>query len=143
MSNGMIKVKTLFFVERNHNEIFVSEGFDHVKNEFFYRPIGGSVEFGETAKEALLREVNEETGKDIQVEEEFKVFECIFSFNGEKRHEVVYIFKGEFEDDEINNLDEFWLTESNGENVKCLWINKELFRKNRLKLVPEILVNIM
>lgn len=141
MVPNYIRVKVLFFVERNVDEMFVSEDFDSVKGEFYYRPIGGTVEFGETTIEALKREMLEETGKKITIESLFDISENIFTCEGQKGHEIVFIYKGRFDDEEINQSEEFWLTEDNGRKIKCLWINKKLFKENKIKLVPESLPN--
>ncbi len=45
---------------RKGDRILVAEGYDSVKQEFFYRSLGGGVEFGETSLEALKREFQEE-----------------------------------------------------------------------------------
>ncbi|UED82197.1 NUDIX domain-containing protein [Lysinibacillus sp. CD3-6] len=50
---------------RNDDLILVAEGFDEVKGEFYYRPIGGKIEFGETSAEAIQREVREEIEANI------------------------------------------------------------------------------
>ena len=73
------------------NHIFVLEGYDPKKDETFYRPIGGGIEFGELAKEAAVREFQEELGTNIIVDNDVQVFENIFEYNGKPGHEVVFI----------------------------------------------------
>ena len=41
------------------DQILVAEGFDPVKDETFYRPLGGAIEFGERAVQTLARELSE------------------------------------------------------------------------------------
>lgn len=48
------------------------------ENELFYRFPGGSIEFGETAKEAIIRELMEEYDLKIDVQELAVVNEHIF-----------------------------------------------------------------
>jgi NADH pyrophosphatase NudC (nudix superfamily) len=45
---------------RSGDRIFVSECKDPVKQDTFYRALGGAVEFGEHSRDALQREFQEE-----------------------------------------------------------------------------------
>ena len=54
-------------IARNDNKILVSEGYDKVKNQIFYRCLGGGIEFLEKSQDALKREFKEELGIDIEV----------------------------------------------------------------------------
>lgn len=58
----------------------------------FHRLIGGGIEFGELAEEALRREVREELGTDVHDVQQIGVLQNIFHFNGEPGHEVVFVF---------------------------------------------------
>ena len=55
-------------IARKNNKILVSEGYDKVKNQTFYRCLGGGIEFLETSQEALKREYKEELGISIDIE---------------------------------------------------------------------------
>nr|WP_285848846.1 NUDIX domain-containing protein [Solibacillus isronensis] len=50
---------------RNDESILIAEGYDPVKEDYYYRPIGGEIEFGKKSAEALIREVREEIEADI------------------------------------------------------------------------------
>ena len=45
----------------------VSEGYDKIKNQTFYRCLGGGIGFLETSQEALKREYKEELGINIDI----------------------------------------------------------------------------
>ena len=77
-------------VHRDH--VLLAEGHDSVKGETFYRPLGGEVEFGERASEAVKRELAEETGLAIDVVAPLGVVENLFTFEGQPGHEVVFEF---------------------------------------------------
>ncbi len=50
---------------RAGERILVAEGYDSVKEQIFYRPLGGSIEFGERGEEAVRREFQEEIGTGL------------------------------------------------------------------------------
>lgn len=62
--------------------------------EGFHRLIGGGVEFGETALEAVIREVHEELGATLVDPVLLGVLENIFESDGLPGHEVVFVHSG-------------------------------------------------
>lgn len=52
-------------VFHHNNRILVFEGYDKAKDEIFYRPLGGGIEFGEMGEYAVRRELKEEINVDI------------------------------------------------------------------------------
>lgn len=83
---------------RQDDRILVSEGFDSVKREQFYRPLGGGIEFGETGQQALIREIHEELGTDITNLHYLGLSENIFTYNGNAGHELVLMYEAHFVD---------------------------------------------
>ena len=67
-----------------NNKILVSEGYDKVKDETFYRCLGGGIEFLEKSEEALKREFMEEININITVKDFLGISENIFTFQGKK-----------------------------------------------------------
>ena len=69
--------------------------FDHThhpdKSPFYWLP-GGGVEPGETAEEAVQRELVEEASLEIAVERLLYLSENLFVESGEYRHEVILYF---------------------------------------------------
>lgn len=84
---------------RNSGRILVGEGYDPVKKEVFYRPLGGGIEFGERAEATVRREVREEIGAEVTSLEYLFTLENIFTFNGEAGHEIVMVFDGRLVDE--------------------------------------------
>ena len=76
--------------------MLLAEGHDAVKGETFYRGLGGEIEFGETAADAVVREFQEELGREIRVRDRLGVIENRFTLQGEPGHEVVFEFLVEF-----------------------------------------------
>ncbi|MEI3893597.1 MULTISPECIES: NUDIX domain-containing protein [Bacillus] len=73
-------------------------------SESFYRFPGGSIEFGETAKEAIIRELMEEYDLKIDVQELAVVNEHIFEWNNEKGHQGTLIHRGTVEEMITNEI---------------------------------------
>lgn len=79
-------------VLRRGDEVLVFRGYDAVKDQAFYRPLGGGIEFGETAEEAIIREMREEIGAQTKVLRHLMTVENLFTYEGQPGHEIVFVF---------------------------------------------------
>lgn len=82
----------------HRGRILAAEGYDPIKQQHFYRPLGGGIEFGERAVDTLHRELREEIDAEIKDLRYLGTLENIFTFNGEMGHEIVLVFDGVFVD---------------------------------------------
>lgn len=62
----------------------------------FYRPVGGTIEFGEDSLTAVIREVREEIKAEITRVQLLGVLENIFTHRGEVGHEYAHIYEARF-----------------------------------------------
>ncbi len=92
-------------VFQREDQIFVARGFDSHKGETFYRPIGGRIEFGERASDAVAREVREEIDAEVADLTYLGALENIFTYEGAPHHEIYLIFDGRFTDPALNRDD--------------------------------------
>lgn len=117
-----------------NNKLLVSEGFDKVKNETFYRCLGGGIEFLEKSEEALKREFLEEINIDITVKDFLGISENIFTYQGKKAHELILFYSIDISDD--NYQEEYKVIDDHGETI-AKWIDIEEFKNKNKILYPE------
>jgi 8-oxo-dGTP pyrophosphatase MutT (NUDIX family) len=142
MKKNRIRVVVLG-VFLNQGRILVFEGYDPVKNETFFRPLGGAVEFGETSEIALVREIKEELGLEIRDPRYLGMLENIFVYLGEPGHEVVLIYDAQFIDPSIYNKMHPHYVESDGQDFRCKWLTLEEVEKKHLRLYPQGLYELL
>jgi 8-oxo-dGTP pyrophosphatase MutT (NUDIX family) len=118
----------------NNNKLLVSEGFDKVKNETFYRCLGGGIEFLEKSEEALKREFLEEINVDITVKNFLGISENIFTYQGKKAHELILFYSIEISDE--NYQEEYKVIDDHGETI-AKWIDIDEFKNKNKILYPK------
>ena len=74
-------------------------------NSDHYAMIGGRVEIGENSEDTIKREVQEELGKEIEITGYVSTVENFFEMKGAKYHEIMFIYKAEFVNDEDKKLE--------------------------------------
>lgn len=88
-------------VFRREGRILVAEGYDRVKRQTFYRPLGGRIAFGETGAQTVIREVREEIGAEVADVRYLGTLENIFTYNGQPGHEIVRVYDGVLTDEAL------------------------------------------
>lgn len=100
------------------------------------RPLGGSVEFGESWRDALVREFDEELKIDIIVINEPFVMENIYAHEGEAGHEILFIAEVVFPSGAFETVDEIKFAENNGEICTARWFDLNELDNNGIELFP-------
>ncbi len=85
----------------------------------YHRLIGGSVELGESHRDAIAREVLEELGATVHDLTYLAAVENIFRIDGELGHEVVFLYSGRL--DPLPATANATLTEIDGSVVPVVW----------------------
>jgi 8-oxo-dGTP pyrophosphatase MutT (NUDIX family) len=115
----------------------VKFGYDPVKQEIFYRALGGKVEFGETSRVALEREFQEEIQADLTNIKYLGCIESLFTFNGRQGHEIIQLYQCDFIDSKFYQLESLVFSESQHHKHRALWVDISRFKSGELRLVPE------
>jgi len=121
-------------IAKRENKLLVGEGIDKVKNNTFYRCLGGGIEFLEKSEEALKRELKEEINANIKVKRFLGFEENIFVYNGKNAHEIILFY--DIEIDEKDYKDEYFIVDGGNETI-AKWINIEEFKTRRKIIYPE------
>jgi 8-oxo-dGTP pyrophosphatase MutT (NUDIX family) len=106
---------------RRADKILVAEGYDSHKPETFYRPLGGRIEFGGYARQALDRELREEINAEVKDARYRFTLENIFTHNGEAGHEIVLVYDGTFVDESLYRREVIEGQEDSGVPFRAVW----------------------
>lgn len=142
MASSSVRTIALCILRRGE-DILVQESYDSRKEELFYRPPGGGIEFGEYSWDAVRREMKEELSIDLQSITFMGTLESIFEYEGRQGHEVVFLFGGESSGDFVNRLDSLVGIESDGTSYKAKWMPLSEFQKGKKILYPDGLLDML
>lgn len=135
MRPGIIRPLALCIV-RKDNQILVGDGYDKVKKEDFFRILGGGIEFFETGEEALRREFQEELATDLENVHYVTTLENLFTFDGEKGHEIVLVFEADLKDNSLYTKDGIPIIDSKDNRI-TYWKDISEFKDGRAILYPD------
>jgi 8-oxo-dGTP pyrophosphatase MutT (NUDIX family) len=130
-------------VIRDGERLFVAEGHDTVTGETFYRPLGGSIEFGETGAEAVQREFIEESDRAVTPPTNIGTIENRFINDGRPGHEIVLVYETAFEDDAVLGMDTVACRENDGVSFTARWMPLATFRNRDAPLYPDGLLELI
>lgn len=128
---------------RRRNRILVMEGYDAVKGETFYRPLGGSIEMGEHSSETIRRELREELGAEVGAVRYLGTLENVFTYQGQPGHEIVLVYDGAFTEQTLYEATDLVCREDNGESCRALWKDLADFGPGRCILYPAGLLELL
>ncbi len=137
-----IRVITICII-RKGDSILVFEGYDPTRDQTFYRPLGGQIEFGEYSLDALRREFREEINAELVNLRYVQTLENIFTAYGKLWHEVIIIYEGELAKQSLYNRDIIIGQEDNGESFKALWAPLSDFQTGKFPLYPDGLLELL
>ena len=136
---GRIRPIAIVVFRRPDGCILAAPGYDLVKQQRFYRPLGGEIEFWERAEDAARREIREEVGAEITDVRLLNVVENIFTFLGARGHELVWSFEASFKDPAFYEGDVVHCREGDA-HFEANWVPLSLFERGEAPLYPDRLL---
>lgn len=100
------------------------------------RPLGGTVEFGETWQQALIREFGEELGIAVTVSGAPLVIENIYEHEGATGHEILFVAEVLFPDGAFAGRDVIAFAEDNGTECLARWFDIDALGTDTVDLYP-------
>lgn len=119
---------------RDGNKLLVSKGYDKLKEQEFYRCLGGGIEFLEKSEDALKREFKEELNIDVEVGRFLGIAENIFTYKGKNAHELVLFYDAYIYD---KDYQEKYTVIDDDLETEAMWIDINKFKDKKLILYPE------
>ena len=117
-----------------NNKILVGEFHDNVKQQTFYRSLGGGINFLERSTDALKREYKEELNVDIIIKDFLGVTENIFTLRGKNAHEIIFLYSIEIPEQYYK---EKYLIKEEKCQYTAKWIDIDEFKNKEKILYPE------
>lgn len=124
------------------DRLLVRRHLDGVVDPVFYRPPGGTIEFGERSIDAVRREVQEEIGAELTNLRLLACIENLFDFKGEVGHEIVFIYRADFVDSALYQRAEIDGQEADGQDFVAVWLPLAAFTSDQ-PLYPTALLDIL
>jgi 8-oxo-dGTP pyrophosphatase MutT (NUDIX family) len=142
MNPGSIRPISIGVVRRDAS-IFVFEGHDTLKEETFYRPLGGGIEFGERSAQAVRREFQEELSAELANLRPIGVLENLFTHEGRPWHEIVFVFEADFTDTALYDQKFVTCIRENDCQFKAMWMPISDFSGGKAILYPDGLLELL
>ncbi len=128
----------------NNDRILVAEGYDPIKQQTFYRPLGGGIEFGETSADTVRRELKEELNVEVGELRYLGTLENIFVFNGTPGHEIVMVYDGALVDSGLYEQAVIEGIEAEiNESFNAIWKSLDEFGEGKSILYPTGLLELL
>ena len=110
-------------------------------NKDHYCIPGGRIEIGESSEETVKREIQEELGKKIKIEKYLTTIENFFELEGKKYHEIYFLYKAEFENEEDKKIDYKMQNKEGKDYLQYHWL--DLDKIDEYNILPECIKQVL
>lgn len=128
---------------RRGDAILVAEGHDDIKQQTFYRPMGGGIEFGEHGHETVVREIQEEIGEAVTDVRYLGTLENIFTYNGQTGHEICRVYDAVFVNETVYQQETLEGEDDGKSLFTARWMPLDFFRRGKAPLYPDGLLDLL
>jgi ADP-ribose pyrophosphatase YjhB (NUDIX family) len=143
MGRESIGVKAFCVAER-FGAILVSHCVDPHTGEQYYRPLGGTVEYGERTQDTVVREFRNELGVELTDLERLGTLENIFEYGNAIAHELVTIYDGTLTDESLYSAEKIQGFEAESESrFEAVWKPLADFEAGDGPLYPDGLLDLL
>jgi len=108
----------------------------------YYRPIGGTIEYGERSSDTVVREFREEISMEVEVVSYLGCIENIFSVDGETGHDIDHVYVVRPIDEQLRSNEMFPVIEGDRTTI-AKWVQLEVFHAGKLPLYPDGLLDLI
>lgn len=129
-------------VVRRGEQVLVVVGQDRAKQQTFYRPPGGHIEFGELGAAAVVREIREELHCGLEAVRFIGFLENLFTYRGKPGHELVLLYDGRLDDGSFYERESFSGVEGEFE-FECVWRSPQEAAAEGRPLYPDGLAELL
>ena len=110
-------------------------------NKNHYALPGGRVAIGENSEKTIKREIKEELGKDIEINDYIATIENFFEMDNKKYHEIYFLYKIEFENEEDKKIESTLQNIEGKEDLHYEWLDLE--KIDEYNILPVCLKDIL
>jgi 8-oxo-dGTP pyrophosphatase MutT (NUDIX family) len=121
MKPGIVRPIAICVFHRD-GRILAAEYEDPVRGITFYRPLGGTIEFGEYSATTIEREMAEELGAGVTNLRFLGALENVFTHKGLAGHEIVLVYDGELADVSLYKREALEGVEDSGAPLRAVWV---------------------
>ncbi|MEZ4557609.1 MAG: NUDIX domain-containing protein [Caldilineaceae bacterium] len=118
-------------------ELLVFQGYDTVKGSFYYRPLGGGVEPGERAADALRREIRENWARRSPTSGCWTWWRISSRWTGGRPRDCVCL-PARFVDPAVYAQETLIAHEDNGDRLTVIWRGLDSFDAQHRLVPPEL-----
>lgn len=125
---------------RDGDRILVTEFRE--KGRLYYRPLGGTIEFGERGEEAVRREFREEIAANLTEIRYVGMLENIYMNEEQRGHEIALVYDGRLADASLYEKETIQGDEL-GKPFKAVWKRLDAFGSGNPPVYPDGLLELL